>query len=657
MKIVGTHQYRVRENWLHFLALNLDPIRIPFGLGLSTKRSASTGKTQSARTPPLRPRLRLQAKGRQITVLDAEVGGSWRRVLPLFSRTVDGATGRGPTFLIQTAAVEAERLAAHRIVTRAHYLKARDRGLILLALIEDPLKARKIRSRWWSKLPRVIKKRYGTLERATGGTGRIVGALHLERLVHGHPLGRAAIYQWDRKRAPGARSTRRPGFRWRVVRELGLYWISRIAVDPPFQELGIGSALCDAAREVAASRMLEPGRYVELIRRLPIAQFEAIAGGKSDFLTGHSKVFATRLPFKLRTPYLSRKPGRTWNAAIGRWGATPRDGSDPPKRGLSRLLLRPGGLDGDWTQHTPGKTRETTLMISEDDYIIVECVLRSEVLRYRTRSLVREEAEQKVGELVDKVWVQVRRDALIGTYGDYTEALFGHDGANALAQLHRTTEMATRIKPEFSAADLDTGSLPFRLELQAKWFKEPRMGLQHLIHVLCGDIFGRAVSDIRGSVEVRSIALGRLGEELQAHYRTASHDIKSIRALFNLDRTPLLYSEEEVDGSLPLLAFSVKPRNGLAPADFKRITEGVLRAGFNIVEADVRNIDFMDATWRTTFEEIAKTAIAIKTHVARFSLNLSGPADLAIQYAQKFQALHPADGPWVVKVDGGLDGI
>jgi ribulose 1,5-bisphosphate carboxylase large subunit-like protein len=296
-------------------------------------------------------------------------------------------------------------------------------------------------------------------------------------------------------------------------------------------------------------------------------------------------------------------------------------------------------------------------MIGEDDYIIVECVLRSEVLRYRARGLVREEAEKQVGELVEKVWVQVRRDALIGTYGDYTEALFGHDGADALAGLRQTTELATRIKPEFSAADLDTGTLPFRLELQAKWFKEPRMGLQHLIHVLCGDIFGRAVSDIRGVVEVRSIALGRLGDELQAHYRAGSHDIKQIRALFNLDRTPLLYAVEEEYRSLPLLAFSVKPRNGLAQTDFKRIAEGVLRAGFNIVEADVRNIDFMDATWRATFDDIAKTAVDIKTHVARFSLNLSGPADLAIQYAQKFQTLHPADGPWVVKVDGGLDGI
>ncbi len=149
-------------------------------------------------------------------------------------------------------------------------------------------------------------------------------------------------------------------------------------------------------------------------------------------------------------------------------------------------------------------------MINEDDYIIVECVLRSDVLRYRTRGLVREEAEKQVGALVDQVWLQVSRDALVGTYGDYTEALFGPSGAATLARLKETTDATARIKPEFSATDLDSGSVPFRLELQAKWFKEPRMGFQHLIHVLCGDIFNRAVSDVRGTVEVKDISLGRL---------------------------------------------------------------------------------------------------------------------------------------------------
>jgi GNAT superfamily N-acetyltransferase len=324
MKIVETSQYRVRGNRLYFPELSVDPIQIPFGLGLATRRNRSAPKTKLTQSCTPRPRLRLKAKGRQITALDAEVAGSWRRVLPLFSRAIAGSYRRRLSFVIQTATLDSERLAALRIVKRAHYLKTRARGLVLLALIQDSRSARRVRTRWWAALPRETRARYGTLERATGGTGRVVGALQLERLVHGNPLGRAAIYQQDGKRPPDGRSTRRRGFRWRVVRELGLYWISRIAVEAAFQRLGIGSALCDAAREVAATRMLEPGRYVELIRRLPIAEFDAIARGKSDFLTGHSEDLGGSLPFKLRTPYLSRKPARIWNAAHGRWEPRPK---------------------------------------------------------------------------------------------------------------------------------------------------------------------------------------------------------------------------------------------------------------------------------------------------------------------------------------------
>ena len=112
--------------------------------------------------------------------------GSWRRVLPAFARVILATKRRRPTFVIQVASRDTERRAAHRIIKRAHYLKARDRGFVLLALIQDPRRAQRIRSRWWAKLPREVKARYRTLERATGGTGQIVGALQLERLVHGN---------------------------------------------------------------------------------------------------------------------------------------------------------------------------------------------------------------------------------------------------------------------------------------------------------------------------------------------------------------------------------------------------------------------------------------------------------------------------------------
>jgi hypothetical protein len=297
------------------------------------------------------------------------------------------------------------------------------------------------------------------------------------------------------------------------------------------------------------------------------------------------------------------------------------------------------------------------ITVTDKDYVVVECVLRSDVLRYRMQGLVRDEVQSKVGELVDAFQKQVCRDALIGTYDDYREALFGSRGASAFQQMKLATDAAARIYPEFGSADMEAGLLPIRLELQAKWFKEPRIGFQHLIHVLCGDIFGRGTGPMRGSVEVKRVTLGRLGTEFRAFYGQRSHSIAGIRELFALNNAPLIYGAAGQTGHLPLLAFSFKPRNGLTRTDFKRIAEGVLKAGFNIVEVDVRNVDFMDSSWRSTFGEIASSAVGITSHVARFSLNVSGPADLAVQYAAAFKALHPAGGPWVLKVDGGLDGL
>jgi hypothetical protein len=297
-------------------------------------------------------------------------------------------------------------------------------------------------------------------------------------------------------------------------------------------------------------------------------------------------------------------------------------------------------------------------MIKNDDYVVVDCTLRSDVLRETSKSLVSSEMEGKIGPLVDKVWEQVRRDALIGTFTEFNAELFGH-GSLAYDDLQKTADAAAQINPEFGAADLGSGILPFTLRLQAKWFMEPRIGLQQLIHVLCGDIFSRAVSDLRASIDVKRVSLGALEDHFFAHYRsTRSHDIKAIRQLFGLDDAKLRYASGK-KANLPLLAFSFKPRNGLSPAQFKRIALGVLAAGFNLVEVDVRNVDAFaeDATWRNTFGEIAQKATEQSTHIARFSLNLTGPADLAIKYAEIHKALHPKSGPWVVKVDGGLDGL
>jgi len=294
---------------------------------------------------------------------------------------------------------------------------------------------------------------------------------------------------------------------------------------------------------------------------------------------------------------------------------------------------------------------------NEGSYVVVLCDLQSEVLKDRSRGKLRSEAEKDVGALLDKTWAQIRKDALIGSFGEFAQAVFGPENDRFKDGFKSIEEDSARIRPEYDAADLDKGILPFRLELNAKYFLNLQAGLQHLVNVLCGDLFGRALLDIRGQVQVRGVDLGQVGKTFETHYRQRSNDIKGIRSKFKLDDAEAIYGSRNARLKLPLLAFSVKPRNGLDRITFKRIAIGVLKAGFNLVEVDVRNIDFWDEQWRDTYHEVAKVALGITSHVARFSLNLSAPGNIALDMASKFADLHNGSGPWVVKVDGGLDGL
>jgi hypothetical protein len=296
--------YRSRENWLYFPGLPLDPIQIPFGVAVDATS---------------RPRLKLRSQGRQVTSLYLQTTDSWRQVLPAFSRRI-AAAAAGLSFNVEVAIEDWQRSAARGLVARSHYLSPRATGLILVARVEDATVAKGLRLQWWRKLPPETQARLGgSLQLATGGLSNVVGALNLERLMHGLPRGRDAIYAREGRTPPKLPAkSQLEGFRQRVVDDLGVYWISRVAVDAPFQRLGVGSVLCDAAREVAALWMPRPGRYVELIRRLSHPQFVKISGGQADFLTGFSNSFSVKLPYALYPERLSRRPGQVWNDLKGR---------------------------------------------------------------------------------------------------------------------------------------------------------------------------------------------------------------------------------------------------------------------------------------------------------------------------------------------------
>src|SRR5205807_1005571 len=140
-------------------------------------------------------------KGRKVVGLWMEMGGAWQVVLPSFSRGVSPRNRRARRIVIEVATTDAQRKVALRIVRRTHYLDPRNGGLILLAKID----------------------------------GTIVGALQIERLMHGHPFGRDQVYLAEGLQAPDRRAMKRAGFRRRVVDQLGLYWISRVALENPFR--------------------------------------------------------------------------------------------------------------------------------------------------------------------------------------------------------------------------------------------------------------------------------------------------------------------------------------------------------------------------------------------------------------------------------------
>jgi hypothetical protein len=96
MDIVEADKYRVRGNWLFFSKLPLDPIQIPFDLGVD--RYIDPVKGDRARPP-----LRLKYHDREIVRLDVEAYGSWRPVLPAFSRDVVGTVEGSVSIRVETA--------------------------------------------------------------------------------------------------------------------------------------------------------------------------------------------------------------------------------------------------------------------------------------------------------------------------------------------------------------------------------------------------------------------------------------------------------------------------------------------------------------------------------------------------------------------------
>lgn len=116
----------------------------------------------------------------------------------------------------------------------------------------------------------------------TSGDLWLVGAAVLKRgMTHGNPKGRRDLAE---KRFPGLKLEKLS--RDEIVHQMGLAWISRVAVETDLQGYGIGRCLANECRKKAAS--LVPGsQYVEVMtsQRLQDAQrLLKTENSGSDFL-------------------------------------------------------------------------------------------------------------------------------------------------------------------------------------------------------------------------------------------------------------------------------------------------------------------------------------------------------------------------------------
>lgn len=235
---------------------------------------------------------------------------------------------------------------------------------------------------------------------------------------------------------------------------------------------------------------------------------------------------------------------------------------------------------------------------------------------------------------------QIRQDALYGTYAELDPA-FWQSRMDRKPEELSETEMLGSVP----AAD-GLVSYDFKLRLASDLFSPEMGGAQHLFGILAGDLMRFNLPPIvLKSAQVLELEFPN--EWTDAHlkaFRTGvANDVASIRSSFRLGK------------ERPLLAFSFKPRVGFKFEDLRAIAFDVLKNGFNVVELDTRYLPADDKAMMSLVELAAEIASRHFPHVARLSLNLSMPGDLAQKYALALCQSCPE--PVIVKVDGGFNGL
>jgi hypothetical protein len=95
------------------------------------------------------------------------------------------------------------------------------------------------------------------------GAGSVVGALTISRLFHGEPKGRSVLQQKLGLNLPEGAS------RYEAVTRLGVVWVSRIAVDAPYRDRGIGKELLRVLRTSIGATFPWYPRLIEVMQSVP----------------------------------------------------------------------------------------------------------------------------------------------------------------------------------------------------------------------------------------------------------------------------------------------------------------------------------------------------------------------------------------------------
>lgn len=155
--------------------------------------------------------------------------------------------------------------AARDLIDSCHYLQAPNRGTVLACKVLS------------NNLP-VLNKKYNS--EVNPNIGYLSGCVFIDRLLFGNPTGRRSIFNAQKESEYYLDKSRAE-----IVNQLGIAWISRVAIVPELRRLGLATLLCKYALLVARKFREPPANWIEVIRTVDTRHIRRIIGPDGDFLT------------------------------------------------------------------------------------------------------------------------------------------------------------------------------------------------------------------------------------------------------------------------------------------------------------------------------------------------------------------------------------